>query len=264
MNIFVLKNILLRIMFFEFCNVKTRDWLIRIETTWHEYCVNNWISGNIKRGSRLFYQLFIHLFNDNFSMPEKSDTYTMRVIYIRNMVSKCCITLIREKLQEIRVHVHDLSLGKATISYDELHISFSDIEYLLERYGFTLVEKREERLVNAVKTAVVELIHQMNNVNSIVRKSEYLVEKLGYSYPYLSKIFSEHEHITLERYIILHKIERIKHLIDQDEHSLTEIAYMMDYSSVQYLSNQFKSITGMTVSRYRQSDGTLKTPLEEL
>lgn len=197
-------------------------------------------------------------------MPDKSDTYKTRVIYIRNMVSRCCITLIREKLQSNGVHVHDISLGKATVSYDESQILFSGVEDLLKGYGFTLLEKREERLVNDIKTAVVELIHEMNNVNSIVRKSEYLVEKLGYSYPYLSKIFSEHEHITLERYIILHKIERIKHLIDQDEHSLTEIAYMMDYSSVQYLSNQFKSITGMTVSMYRQSDGTLKTPLEEL
>ena len=107
-------------------------------------------------------------------------------------------------------------------------------------------------------------MHHLNNVDSIVRKSDYLVEKLGLSYQYLSKIFSEHEHHTLEKYIILQKIERIKHLLDSEEFTLSEIAYRMDYSSVQYLSNQFKSITGMTVSEYKESDRSSKRGIESL
>jgi AraC-like DNA-binding protein len=104
----------------------------------------------------------------------------------------------------------------------------------------------------------------MNNVDSIARKSDYLVEKTGLSYPYLSRIFSNHEHITLEKYIILNKIERIKELIDQEELTLSEIAFNMDYSSVQYLSNQFKQMTGMTVSDYKESDRSSKIPIDQL
>ena len=104
----------------------------------------------------------------------------------------------------------------------------------------------------------------MNNVDSIVRKSEYLVEKLGLSYSYLSRIFSSQEHITLEKYIILNKIERTKELIDQEELTLSEIAFIMDYNSVQYLSSQFKQSTGMTVSEYRESDRSTKRPIDQL
>jgi AraC-like DNA-binding protein len=90
-------------------------------------------------------------------------------------------------------------------------------------------------------------------MNSVVRKSEYMVEKLGKSYSHLSRVFSRFEPITLEKYIIHQKIERIKDLIDEDELTLSEIAYMMDYSSVQYLSNQFKKITGYSVTEYKHS-----------
>jgi AraC-like DNA-binding protein len=104
----------------------------------------------------------------------------------------------------------------------------------------------------------------MNNVDSVVRKSEYLVEMLGLSYQQLSKIFSKYESITLERYIILNKVERIKELILQDEYTLSEIAYMMDYSSVQYLSNQFKKETGYSVTEYKKLGLNLKKPVENL
>jgi len=80
----------------------------------------------------------------------------------------------------------------------------------------------------------------------------------------MSKVFSEHQHTTLEKYIIHQKVERIKHLIDSEEFTLSEISYMMDYSSVQYLSNQFKSITGITVSQYKESDRTSKVPIDQI
>jgi AraC-like DNA-binding protein len=100
----------------------------------------------------------------------------------------------------------------------------------------------------------------MNNVNSIVQKSDYLVEKLGMSYQKLSRLFSRQEGITLEKYIIQNKISRIKELLNQGEFSLSEIAYMMDYSSVHYLSKQFKDITGETVSLYKAGLGQTCQP----
>ncbi|HER08767.1 MAG TPA: helix-turn-helix domain-containing protein [Bacteroides sp.] len=185
-------------------------------------------------------------------------------IHIKNMVSQCCVILIGERLEKAGIKVEEISLGRATVSFDEERIGRDDIRKVLKELGTDLVEDREKQLVEKIKLAVTELIHHMNNVDSVVRKSDYLVEKLGLTYAYLSRIFSSHEDITLERYIILNKIERIKELIDQDEFTLSEIAYMMDYSSVQYLSTQFRNITGMTVSEYRESDRSFRRPIDQL
>ena len=185
-------------------------------------------------------------------------------IHIKNMVCSCCLRVIGDELEKAGVTVEEISLGKATISYNEEDLTLDDIRRILVELGTDLLETRENRLVEDIKLAVIELIHHMNNVDSMVRKSEYLVEKTGLSYSYLSRIFSTQEHITLEKYIILNKIERIKELIDQDEFTLSEIAFMMDYSSVQYLSNQFKHMTGMTVSEYKLSDRSSKKPIDKL
>ena len=180
------------------------------------------------------------------------------------MVCHCCKLFLKEKLEECGIIVHEITLGKAKISYDKSTISHDKINEILNRYGFSLLENREKKLIGEIKIAVIELIHHLNNVNSIVRKSDYLVEKLGFSYPHLSKIFSEHENGTLEKYIIQQKIERIKHLLKEEDYSLSEIAYMMDYSSVQYLSNQFKKITGVTVSQFRAGSEIAMKGIDEI
>ena len=185
-------------------------------------------------------------------------------VHIKNMVCNCCKLFLKEKLEESGIIVHEITLGKAKISYDHSAISHEKINIILNRYGFSLMENRDDKLVGEIKIAVIELIHHLNNVNSIVRKSDYLVEKLGFSYPHLSKIFSEHESGTLEKYIILQKIERIKHLLKEEDYSLSEIAYMMDYSSVQYLSNQFKKITGVTVSQFRSGSEVTMKGIDEI
>jgi AraC family transcriptional regulator len=184
--------------------------------------------------------------------------------YIRNMLCSCSLMVVRQLLEQNNVEVVDVCLGKVKVRYAEGSFSPKEFDRLLQPYGLSILKKREEQLVSQIKVAIIELVHEMNNVDSIVRKSDYLVEKLGFSYPYLSKHFSDHEQITLEKYIILQKIERIKHLLDTDEYSLSEIAYMMDYSSVQYLSNQFRQITGMTVSQYKRGDGSFKVPIDTL
>jgi len=180
------------------------------------------------------------------------------------MVCLCCLRVIREELEKAGVVVMEISLGRATISYDLATISPEDVRAVFLGLGTDLIDTREQRLVEEVKRTVIELVHHMNNMDSIVRKSEYLVEKTGLSFSYLSRIFSSQEQITLERFIILHKIERIKELIDQEELTLSEIAFMMDYSSVQYLSTQFKHNTGMTVSEYKESDRSSKKSIDQL
>jgi AraC-like DNA-binding protein len=195
---------------------------------------------------------------------EKPENCPSELLYIKNMVCNSCKLFLKEKFEAMGFVVSDISLGKINVVHPSKPISHETINEMLKGYGFELAYNRDDRIISEIKIAVVELIHHLNNVDSIVRKSDYIVEKIGLSYPYLSKVFSEHEHQTLEKYMILQKIERIKHLIDNGEYTLSEIAYMMDYSSVQYLSNQFKSITGMTVSEYKESDRSSKNGIDHL
>lgn len=185
-------------------------------------------------------------------------------IYIKNMLCDSNKLFLKEKFEALGFIVVEISLGNVQVVHPAKKVSLESIDDMLHYYGFEIAYNREERIVEQIKIAVVELIHDLNNVDSIVRKSDYIVEKLGLSYPYLSKLFSEREHKTLEKYIILQKIERIKHLIDTEDFTLSEIAYMMDYSSVQYLSNQFKAITGMTVSQYKADPRRIKTSIDRL
>jgi YesN/AraC family two-component response regulator len=173
---------------------------------------------------------------------------------IRNLVCDSSILLLKDILRHSGFIVHDIKRGSITLSYDPALLTESTLEQLLNKYHLEILRDRDEQLVEGIKIAVHELIHQLNNVNSIIQRSDYLVDKLGRSYQYLSKLFSKYEPQTLEKYIILQKIERVKTLIDQDELTLSEIAYIMEYSSVQYLSNQFKQITGLSVTEYKQNN----------
>jgi AraC-like DNA-binding protein len=174
--------------------------------------------------------------------------YIRETLRIKNMLSKCCVKVVRDLLEANELIVESLEKGKAIVLIDQEKYDRADLNRQLEEYELGLIGTKEELIVDDIKKAVVDLIHRMNNVNSIVQKSDYLIEKLGMNYQKMSRIFSQHESITLEKYIIQNKIERIKELINQGEFTLSEIAYMMDYSSVHYLSNQFKKMTGMSMS----------------
>ncbi|MBK6966175.1 MAG: AraC family transcriptional regulator [Bacteroidales bacterium] len=145
--------------------------------------------------------------------------------------------------------------------YDPLLHSESFFIEMLAFEGFEPIVSREEQIIEKTKLAVIELIHQAGNVNSLIRNSDYLVERLGLSYSYLSALFPRYEHITLEKFIILHKIEKVKELIEYDEFTLSEISLQLGYSSVQYLSNQFRQVTGISVSDYKKS-GNSRIPIE--
>ncbi|MBV5314692.1 MAG: AraC family transcriptional regulator [Prolixibacteraceae bacterium] len=185
-------------------------------------------------------------------------------IFIRNMVCSSCIRVVKEDLTRLGVTVLDVKLGEATIIYDPEKISKSQIEEVLQELGMGLIRDKDEIVVEQIKQTIIELVHYMNNVDSIVRKSEYLVEKMGRSYQTLSKLFSKVEPITLEKYIILQKIERVKELAMEDKISLSEIAWMMDYSSPHHLSNQFKIITGISLSDFKKDPASHKKSINKL
>ncbi len=178
------------------------------------------------------------------------------------MVGNSCIRIVQEELERTGfIHILHIELGKAEINYDSQVMNRGTINTILKKNGFELIENKEDKLVEQIKTSVIQLIYYGNNTNSLIRNSDYLSEKLSFPYLHLSKIFSEKTGTTLEKYIILIKIEKIKELISYGDLTLSEISYKMGYSSVQYLSNQFKQITGLSVSDYKNQLHKERKPL---
>jgi AraC-like DNA-binding protein len=186
-----------------------------------------------------------------------------RTIHVRNMICTCCIRLLKQELSVDGITVREMKLGTVRLSHDPDKISWEAIRQIIQKSGFGIIEDKERILVDQIRMAVIDLV-QHSTYNAMVRNSDYLVERFDMSYPYLSSLFSKHENTTLEKFIILHKIEKVKELIEYGELTLSEIAYMMGYSSVQYLSTQFKNITGISVTEYRNDASVVRTPLDSL
>ena len=193
---------------------------------------------------------------------EKGRKESRRII-VKNMVCNCCIRIIRMELEAIGVEIPEIRLGEITITFDPQETPFVQIEKCLNTNGFEVVEDKDKMLLEQVKHAVIDLVHH-STFNAMVRNSDYLVERFGVSYQYLSSLFSKAEGTTLEKYIIAQKIEKAKELIQAGDLTLSEIAYMMGYSSVQYLSTQFKSVTGISVSDYKRDPGPNRKSIDML
>ena len=168
------------------------------------------------------------------------------------MSCTCCIKLLKLILKNKGFKVISIKLGYIEIEFTQ-ELTEKIFTKTIKDEGFAILESKDLITIEKIKHAIFELVHNMNNVNSIIRKSDYLVEKIGLSYQHMSKLFSKYENTTLEKYIINQKIIKVKELIKTDEYTLSEIAYMMDYSSVQHLSNQFKKITGYSVSEFKDT-----------
>lgn len=186
--------------------------------------------------------------------------------YLKNMVSSSCIKLVKNVLSNLKqVVVIKVELGIAVIEVENIdNFKQIEVEKKLKDLDFPVINDKNLQLVEQIKIACIELIHYYNNANSLIRNSDYLCDKLGFPYHHLTKLFSDKTGLTLEKYIILLKIERIKELLIYDEHSLSEISFMMGYSSVQYLSNQFKQIAGVTISDFKKNKNYTRIPLEDL
>ncbi len=187
----------------------------------------------------------------------------MTKISIKNMVCRHCIEAALGVFRDLNLEVTAIQLGEATVKNPSEEIDFQQLEKMLKRKGFDLIEDREAQVVEQIKTAVIQLIHYAGAMPE-VKNSVFLSEKLSLSYAYLSKLFSKQEGITIEKYIILQKIERVKELISYGEKILSDIAFDLGYSSVQHLSSQFKSVTGMSVTDFKKLEVKPRTALNEL
>ena len=138
------------------------------------------------------------------------------------------------------------------------------IATVLENNGFELIEDRRARTIEQLKLAVLKLVRQAEGRDRRLKQSEYLSLELGLEYHYLSTLFSSIENMTIEHYIILQRVELVKELLKYGELTLSEIAYRVGYSSVQHLSNQFKSVTGLTASSFKKQTHNTRKPLDKL
>lgn len=171
-------------------------------------------------------------------------------LFIKYMVSLRCKLMVEEKLKKVKIAYRSVDLGvvetRKDISPEQRH----QLRALLLESGLELLDDKKSILIERIKNAVVEMIHYTDDLPK-VNFSDYLSEKLGYDYTYLSNIFSEVKGVTLQNYIIMHRIEKVKELLLYDDLNLTEISYKLRYSSVAHLSNQFKKVTGLSPSFYK-------------
>jgi AraC-like DNA-binding protein len=159
--------------------------------------------------------------------------------------------VVKQELENVGLHYINVELGKAEILENMLPAQKEAFKAGLLKFGLELLDDKKSILIEKIKKVIVELIHYSDEPLK-VNFSDYLSEKLNHNYTYLANLFSEVEGITIEHYIIIHKIERVKELLVYDELSLTEISYKLHYSSVAHLSNQFKKITGLTPSFFKK------------
>ena len=166
------------------------------------------------------------------------------------MVSIRCKMIVKEKLHELKIPYVCINLGEVEMKQEITKQQREQIKTSLLKYGIELMDDKKATLIDKIKNVIIEMIHYADEIPKM-NFSDYLSQKLNCDYTYLSNLFSETEAITIERFLLLHKIEKVKELIIYDELSLTEIAFKLNYSSVSHLSNQFKKITGLTPSFFR-------------
>ncbi len=184
-------------------------------------------------------------------------------LYIKYMVSLRCKLMVKEELKKLGLEYAVVDLGTVEILEDISPDQRTMLKENLLKIGLELLDDRKSILIEKIKQVVIELIHYSDELPK-VNYSDHISEKLNLDYTYLANTFSEVKGITIQQFIILHKIERVKELLLYDELNLTEIAYKMHYSSVAHLSNQFKKITGLTPSFYKQLKEKRKGNLEDL
>lgn len=166
-------------------------------------------------------------------------------IFIKYMVSIRCKMIVKAELDTLGITYGAVDLGEVDIISEITPVTLEKLKLALAKSGLELMDNKKAILIQKIKNLVVEMVHYEDE-SLKMKNSEYISQKLNYDYTYLANIFSEATGITIEHYIIIHKVERIKELLVYDELNITEISYKLHYSSVAHLSAQFKRITGLT------------------
>lgn len=180
------------------------------------------------------------------------------------MVCPRCIKAVESTLSNFNIGYSEVKLGEVYLKKSLSLNEKSQLSKSLENQGFELLDDKKSQLIEKIKNTIIEIVHHQNDPHKIGHLSSQLPELLEHSYTYLSSFFSEMEGITIEKYLILQKIEKAKELLSYSEINVSEISYQLNYSSSQHFSRQFKSITGMSPSEFAKSKIFNRKPLNEI
>ena len=182
------------------------------------------------------------------------------------MVSNPCKMMVKEELKKLGLHFIVVDLGEVDVLEDISEEQRNQLKIDLSQLGLELLEDARVVLIEKIKNIIIEMI--LNSDETIkIKFSNFLSEKLHHNYTYLANLFSEVQGISIQQFMILHKIERVKELMFYDELNLKEIAYRLNYSSVAHLSNQFKKVTGLSPGHFKklkQVKDKMRSPIEEV
>jgi len=179
------------------------------------------------------------------------------------MVCNRCILVVQNELEKLDLKIKNIRLGEVTLENDLTPEDKQKIENVFEPLGFEVIDDKKGRIIEKIKNTIINLVHHQEQ-DLKTNLSDVVSEELHHDYNYLSNLFSEIEGTTIEKYFIAQKIEKVKELLVYDELSLSEIAFRLNYSSVAYLSNQFKKVTGLTPSHFKQVKEDKRKPLDKL
>ncbi|MCD0476221.1 AraC family transcriptional regulator [Flavobacterium sp. EDS] len=187
----------------------------------------------------------------------------MNILFVKNMVCNRCIMVVQDELEKLGMDFTSIKLGEVTLTKELTSDERNSLENVLVPLGFEVIDDKKSRIIEKIKNTIIDLVHHQDN-DSKNNLSDILSKELNHDYNYLSNLFSEVEGTTIEKYFIAQKIEKIKELLVYDELSLSEIADRLNYSSVAYLSNQFKKVTGLTPSHFKQIREDRRKPLDKV
>ena len=179
------------------------------------------------------------------------------------MVCIRCQMVVKTELEKLGLRYVDVKIGEVNTIEDVPGDKLDQLDMALRKAGLMLMDDKKSILVEKIKGAVIELVHYTEEQIK-TNLSDYLSEKINYDYTYLANLFTEVKGITIEKFYLTHKIEKVKELIVYDELTLSEIAYKLNYSSVSHLSNQFKKITGLTPSHFKKLKNKRRQTLEDV
>ncbi|MDA6068373.1 AraC family transcriptional regulator [Flavobacterium sp. AC] len=187
----------------------------------------------------------------------------MSILFIKNMVCNRCIMVVENELEKLDLDFTNITLGEVTLAKELNPDKRNALEAALIPLGFEVIDDKKSRIIEKIKNSIIDLVHHQDN-DTKSNLSDLLSEKLNHDYNYLSNLFSDVEGTTIEKYFIAQKVEKVKELLVYDELSLSEIALRLNYSSVAYLSNQFKKVTGLTPSHFKQIREEKRKPLDKV
>jgi AraC family transcriptional regulator len=180
------------------------------------------------------------------------DTVTLRV---KNMVCPRCIKVVKEELEKLGLEVVHIQLGTVGVKSNTDTFEWQYVKNTLEKEGFELLEDKQAMIAEAIKSVIIEFIYSGTIEDSYNNLSDYIAQTLGKDYHTLSTAFSSVEKMTIEKYFILQRVERVKELLSYQELNLSEIARKLGFSSISHLSGQFKSVVGISPTQFKKDGG---------